>query len=366
MNEIKPINILIKGLLLFIIFNLVIAAWQPQVGGFSLYNVIYPGRERLPFGENPKQSYNLSIFDLDAMFASHVIAGTPKADDEFRVILVGDSSMWGTLLKPEETLAGQLNTDNLNVCGKNVRAYNLGYPTISLTKDVMLLSYGMQYDPDLIIWMTTLDAFPLAKQTSTPLVANNEEKVRELGTNYGLRVEADDPNFEVKSFWGKTFVGDRRAWADLFRLQIYGVMWSATGIDQVYPSDYEKAQTDFEADVSYHDLTAPLTEDQLAVNALETGFRVAGETPMLLVNEPMLISAGTNSDIRYNFFYPRWAYDKYREIMFALSERNSWTYVDLWNVIPADEFTNSAIHRTPAGETLLAETLAPYILENCK
>ena len=116
MNEIKPINILIKGLLLFIIFNLVIAAWQPQVGGFSLYNVIYPGRERLPFGENPKQSYNLSIFDLDAMFASHVIAGTPKADDEFRVILVGDSSMWVTLLKPEETLAGQLNTDNLNVC----------------------------------------------------------------------------------------------------------------------------------------------------------------------------------------------------------------------------------------------------------
>jgi hypothetical protein len=151
------------------------------------------GGSDLPFGENPKQSYNLSLFDLDAMFASHVIAGTPKADDEFRVIIVGDSSVWGTLLKPEETLAGQLNADNLNACGKNVRAYNLGYPTISLTKDVMLLSYGMQYDPDLVIWMTTLDAFPLEKQTSTPLVANNVEKVRELATNYQLRVEADDP-----------------------------------------------------------------------------------------------------------------------------------------------------------------------------
>ena len=140
MNEIKPINVLLKGILLFILFNLVIAAWQPQVGQFSLYNNIFPGRERLPFGENPKQSYNLSLFDLDAMFASHVIAGTPKADNEFRVIIVGDSSVWGTLLKPEETLAGQLNVDNLNACGKNVRVYNLGYPTISLTKDVMLLS----------------------------------------------------------------------------------------------------------------------------------------------------------------------------------------------------------------------------------
>ncbi|MBI3167612.1 MAG: hypothetical protein HYZ22_03985, partial [Chloroflexi bacterium] len=121
-HEIKPLTVLIKGLFLFLLFNLVIAAWQPEVGQFSLYNVLYPGRERLPFGENPKQSYNLSLFDLDAMFASHVIAGTPKADDEFRVIIVGDSSVWGTLLEPEETLAGQLNADNLNACGKTVRA----------------------------------------------------------------------------------------------------------------------------------------------------------------------------------------------------------------------------------------------------
>lgn len=368
MNQpVKPLNVLIKGLLLFLIFNLVIAAWQPQVGQFSLYNVIYPGRERLPFGENPRQSYNLSLFDLDAMFASHVIHGTPKADDEFRVIILGDSSVWGTLLKPEETLAGQLNQDNLNACGKNVRAYNLGYPTISLTKDVMLLSYGMQYDPDLVIWMTTLEAFPLERQTSTPLAAHNEEKIRELAANYGLRLEADDPNFVKKSFWEKTFVGDRRSWADLIRLQIYGVVWAATGIDQFYPADYERAQTDFEADESFHDFTPPaLKQESLALNALEAGFNVAGETPLLFVNEPILISSGTNSDIRYNFFYPRWAYDDYREMMFEVSERNDWTYVDLWDIVPASEFTNSAIHLTPAGENVLAEVLAPYILENCE
>ena len=143
-------------------------------------------------------------------------------------------------------------------------------------------------------------------------------------------------------------------------------MWSATGIDQVYPSNYEKAQTDFEADESYHDLAAPLNEDVLAINVLETGFRVVGETPMLLVNEPMLISSGANSDIRYNFFYPRWAYDDYREIMTSLSQSNDWTYVDLWDIVPANEFTNSAIHLTPAGENLLAENLKPYIREYCQ
>ncbi len=365
-QEIKPLNVLIKGLLLFIIINLVFAAWQPRLGQFSLYNAVFPGRERLPFGENSKQSYNLSLFDLDAMFASHVIAGKEKADDEYRVIVIGDSSVWGTLLKPEETITGQLNAGNLSACGKNVRVYNLGYPTISLTKDVMLLSYGMKYDPDLIIWMTTLEAFPIEKQTASPLAANNEETLNRLASSYQLKIETSNPTVQ-KSFWKNTIIGKQRALADLIRLQIYGVMWASTGIDQIYPTDYEHAQMDFKADDSFHDFKpSTLEENQLALNALETGFRVAGDTPMILVNEPMLISAGTNSDIRYNFFYPRWAYDGYREMMNTLTQKNNWPYVDLWNVIPANEFTNSAIHLTPAGEKLLTENLAPYLDTLCK
>lgn len=365
-QEIKPLNILTKGLILFIIFNLVFAVWQPKLGQFSLYNAVFPGRERLPFGENPKQSYNLSLFDLDAMFASHVISGDAKADNEYRVIVIGDSSVWGTLLKPEETIAGQLNAANLSTCGKNVHAYNLGYPTISLTKDVMLLSYGMKYEPDLVIWMTTLEAFPVEKQTASPLAANNEETLRSLANNYQLKIEAGNSVVQ-KSFWENTIIGNRRALADLIRLQIYGVMWASTGVDQIYPTDYEHAQTDFEADDSFHDFKpSTLDENQLALNALKTGFRVAGDTPMILVNEPMLISAGTNSDIRYNFFYPRWAYDDYREMMNTLTQQNNWPYADMWNVIPAKEFTNSAIHLTPTGEKMLAENLAPYIDTMCK
>ena len=73
------------------------------------------------------------------MFASHVLNGTEKTPDEYRVLLIGDSSVWGTLLTPEQTLAGQLNASPITACGKTVRAYNLGYPTISLTKDLMIL-----------------------------------------------------------------------------------------------------------------------------------------------------------------------------------------------------------------------------------
>ncbi len=42
---------------------------------------------------------------------------------------------------------------------------------------------------------------------------------------------------------------------------------------------------------------------------------MAGSIPVVIINEPMFISQGKNSDIRYNFYYPRWAYDDYREMM---------------------------------------------------
>ena len=363
----KTLNIILKGFLLFIIFNLLFALVQPGIGRFSAYNVIFPGRERLPFGENSAQAYNLSLFDLDAMFASHEINGAEKQADEFRVILIGDSSVWGTLLKPEETLAGQLNSAKISACGKNVRAYNLGYPTISLTKDVLLLSRALEYQPDLIIWMTTLEAFPLEKQIASPLVANNEESLLRLAGRSGLKVDPNDPAFSGDSFLGSTIIGRQRALADVFRLQIYGVLWAATGIDQTYPVDYPKAQTDFEADQKFHEFEPPvLNSSLLALDVLETGVSMAGDTPIVIVNEPMLISEGKNSDIRYNFFYPRWAYDQYRSMLVSLSGENHWAYVDLWDAVSANEFTNSAIHLTPQGETQLAEKLAPVILTRCK
>ena len=136
-------NVLIKALILFIGFNLIYVLVSPSaLGTISLYNFILPGRQRLPFGEDSAQSYNLSLFNLDAMFASHVIAGSLDKENEYRVIVVGDSSTWGILLHPEETLAGQLDAEHLILCGRAVHFYNLGYPTISLTKDLMMLDFA--------------------------------------------------------------------------------------------------------------------------------------------------------------------------------------------------------------------------------
>ncbi len=360
-------RVLVKTALLFAALNLAFVLLDPlpTLGKLSLYNRVLPGRARLPYGENPDAAYNLSLFQLDAMFAAHEVARAP-ARDEFRVLLIGDSATWGILLRPEETLAGQINAAGLVAAdGRRVRAYNLGYPTMSLTKDLLLLDYALpRYEPDLVVWLFTLESFDAQTQLDSPLVQHNPAPVRALIARYGLAQDPADPRFVDLSTWDKTLIGQRRALADLLRLQLYGVPWAVTGIDQEYPADYTPRAVDLPADAAWHglrqDLFAPA---DLAFDALRAGVARAGDVPLLLVNEPMLISAGANSDIRYNFFYPRWAYDAYQRLLHAQRDEHGWTLLDLDAAIPdAECYTDSAVHLTPACTADLAEAVGAAIV----
>ncbi|MEN4012970.1 MAG: hypothetical protein AB1453_00255 [Chloroflexota bacterium] len=355
-------NVLIKALMLFLALNLALAAAYPLewLGSLSLYNRLFTGRERFPFGENPRETYSFSLFNLEAMLYSLRLHGQPKGADEFRVLVLGDSSIWGTLLQPEETLAGQLNRLNLTHCdGRRVRAYNLGYPTLSLVKDVMILDAAMRYQPDWIVWGVTLQSFPLDRQVVSPIVANNPARVGALAQKYGLGIAAGLP---LPDFWQRTLLGQRRALADWLRLQLYGFLWSATGIDQAYPTDYQPAVRDLENDPAFNGWQGPdFPPDSLAWEALDAGIQAAGATPLLLVNEPVMISSGLNSHVRYNYYYPRWAYDSYRQRLAHLSGANGWAYLDLWDMAGEDEFTNSAIHLKPAAVKRMAQAVAAQL-----
>lgn len=364
LNPRGAIRLLAKALALFVTINALFAALNPvpALGRLSLYNAVFPGRERLPYGDVPAKAYNLSLFDLNAMFASHVLAGRPKPADEFRVLLIGDSSTWGWFLDNEQTLAGQINALDLKAPdGRAVRAYNVGYPIMSLTKDLLMLNRVMRYQPDLIMWLVTLESFPADKQLTHPIVLNNAAEVRELNARYGLRSDPNNPGFVDPNVLERTFVGQRRGLADWLRLQLYGALWGATGVDQYVPEAWEPAQRDLEADATFHTLQPPvLREDDLAFDVLDAGQRMAREAgvPMVIVNEPILISPGANSDVRYNFFYPRWAYDQYRDMLRTRAEAGGWTLIDAWDAVPQEEFTNSAVHLTPQGSRVLADFLA--------
>jgi hypothetical protein len=358
-------RVILKTAALFVALNLLCVLLDPlpTLGKLSAYNRLFAGRPRLPYGENPAVAYNLSLFQLDAMFAAHQVARSPRPD-EFRVLLIGDSSVWGILLRPEETLAGQLNAAGLvTAAGRRVRVYNLGYPTMSLTKDLLLLDYAQRYRPDLIVWLFTLESFDQRAQLDPALLQHNAGPVRRLIRTYGLAQRTDDPRFVALSWWDKTLFGRRRALADLLRLQLYGVPWAVTGIDQEYRTDYTPRAVDLPADRTWHGLSEDLfAPADLAFDVLRAGVTLAGRTPVLLVNEPMLISGGANSDIRYNAFYPRWAYDAYRLWLHQESKRQGWALLDLWDALPdAACYTDSAVHLTPACSARLAALLGPQI-----
>jgi hypothetical protein len=360
-------RVVAKAALLFILINLIFVYLYPLpfLGRISAYNSIFPGRTRLPYGDNPQKSYNLNLYNLEAMFASHEIHRSQKAENEFRVVLIGDSATWGFLLPPDETSAAWLNRGNhILPDGRQLKVYNLGYPVMSLTKDLLILSRAMAYDPDLIVWAITLESFPYDKQLFPPLLLNNAGVVRDLIQQNNLHLDMQDPSFIELDIWARTLVGARRPLADLIRLQLYGVMWAATGVDQDIPDTYSPASQDLSEELAFHDLQPPhLKSSEIALDILQAGFEIAGDTPILLVNEPMLISQGKNSDLRYNFFYPRWAYDDYRQILENLAIEQNWHFLDLWNAISADEFTNSAVHLSKLGSQQYADRLLQAILE---
>ncbi len=360
-------RVLLKALLLFALVNAAFAAARPleALGRLSLYNAVFPGRARLPYGEVPSADYNLTLNNLPAMFAAHALA-RPKAADEYRVVLIGDSGTWGWLLANADTLAGQLNALDLRADdGRRVVVYNLGYPVMSLTKDLLLLDSALAHDADLVLWPVTLQSFARGRQLDHPLLQQNAGRVRALIDRYDLALDPADPRLVTRGPLQETLVARRRDLADLLRLQALGLAWAATGIDQDIPADIPARRHDLDADESWLDVAAPrpLTENDLAFDVLRAGIARAGTAgvPLLLLNEPIYISDGANSDIRYNTFYPRWAYDDYRAQLAAVAGGAGWHYLDLWDAIPPAEFTDTPVHLTPAGTRLLAETLAPVL-----
>lgn len=361
-------RVVLKAAVLFLLLNAVFAAIRPldALGRLSLYNLAYPGRLRLPYGEIPAEDYNLTLNNLPAMFAAHAFARPPAAD-EFRVLLIGDSASWGWFLANDDTLAGQLNALNLRAAdGRRVVVHNLGYPVMSLTKDLLLLDEALaQTEADLILWPVTLQSFARGRQLEHPLLHENAGRVRDLIGRYDLSLDPADSRFVDRGFTQETLVGHRRDLADLLRLQAWGMAWAATGRDQAIPAEIPARTDDLKADESWLDVAEerPLTEDDLAFEVLRAGLARAADVPVILINEPMFIAGGVNAngvngDIRYNTFYPRWAYDQYRQMLAGAAAAEGWRYLDLWDAIPPEEFTDTPVHLTPEGSRQFAALLA--------
>lgn len=363
-------NVFIKTLLLFIILNTlyIVLAPLPFLSRLTFYNLVIPGRERLPFSENPEEAYNLSLHRIEGMFASHVINEEP-ADDEFRVVFIGDSSVWGWLLEPDETLTACLNAgDYQSQDGRRLVAYNLGYPVLSAMKDALILDYALEhYDPDAVVWMVSLQSFFEHEQMRHPITDNNPERTRDIIQRFSLNLDtsnlADDESLLDRSIYGQ-----RRELADLLRYQVYGVAWWLTGIDHTNPLFYrirsDEALGAFAVEGN-SDLSAdPEIEPLLAIDVIEAVFAMTAQqqVPILMVNEPILrLDESVNAN-RYNYYYPRKLYDRYREFLQNYSDQQGWNYINYWDAVPNEAFTDTPLHFTPDATCNFAALLAPDVI----
>jgi hypothetical protein len=361
--KIRPAYVVIKTICFFVVINILYGLVTPPITKMSVYNTVIPGLERMPFDDSTNY-YTVMVDDVDAMFAAHKISAKKKPD-EIRVALIGDSSIWGENLSLEDTLAGQWNRLHQQCDGKTVKVYNLGYPHPSIIKDLMFIEKAKEEQPDAIVWFISLNTVTDNQNRVHPFLMDNSERALEIMDRYHIpfaprKVLAGNKS----SFYQRTLVGQRSFLARWIKLQALGLVWLATGKDLfTAPASFQAPSADVQNDPTYRDLEPGSDlKASLLLEAFPAGKNIAGGIPIVLVNEPVFVATGAHSDIRYNDLYPRWAYDQYRENLAAQAQTISMSYLDMWNVIPPQYFTDTPLHLNAEGEQLLMEKVNPALL----
>lgn len=350
-----------KILVLFITMEYALVALPLPLGGLNLFHLLHEERERLPISTLPPADEALDVGNLEAMLASHVVS-RPKAPNEFRVLVLGDSAAWGLQLTPDETVTGQLNQSKLRCGNKDVRVYNLSYPRSSATKDLMILDKARATQPDMIVWFITWYTLMPKTRADHWLISQNPGEYYALARRFDFLPK----DYRPPGLWDRVFDANRRLFR-VARYELYAAIQVATGQDQM-PGPPEVLPANLSPDPSFEGLKPPtLREAQVSLDQVEDFHTLAGNVPVLLVNEPILVVVGDpNSSVRYNNYYPRWVYDQYREYVQEAASRRSWNYLDLWNAFPSPYFTDTPLHLTPDGQHLLATMLAPAIEARCQ
>jgi hypothetical protein len=333
---------------------------KPNPSVISIYSALELKRGRFPISTSSPVDNALDVGDLDAMFSSHIVSN-PKTPDEFRLLVLGDSAQWGIGLTPQQTIPGQLDLLNITCTNYKVRVYNLSFPRSSATKDLMILDKALQFKPDMIMWFVTLYTLMPKTRMDHTLISQNAAEFYNLAHRFDFLPSGYQPPNLLEQIHDQN-----RALFRITRYQVGALLQLSTGLDQI-PGPPEILPNELTRETTFEGLKPPiLRQSQVSLDQVEDFYILAGHIPVLLVNEPMqILREEVNSDIRYNSYYPRWVYDQYRRFLSEAAVQNSWNYLDLWDSLPAADFTDTPLHLNPEAQHSLAEMLAPSIKKEC-
>jgi hypothetical protein len=318
------------------------------------------GRARLVY---PSDFQNGQL-PVEALVGAHALAYSPKAADEFRVVVLGESGIAGWGLSDYDTFTAQLTVRNIKIGDKRVVAYNLAYPSPNVARDVLILDEAMKYQPDLVIWFLTpaaLDDAPSAIGTNSVLFDLNRARLQRLTDTFGLQ-EWFNAHIDPEPAWRRWIaIHDQDTLPVWLNTLLYpftapdlGLSNRRLGMEPIPAvARYTLGRAGFD----------PMPNQTWQFLDMGRSLAKRNGARLLLVNEPMLIGRGANSDRNYNLEYERAFYDTYHQKLTEYVTEKGFLFADLWNVMPAGTFTDTPLHAIAAGYMVLVDKIEPELLK---
>lgn len=364
------VRVLLKALAILLVLNAVLLATGVRpiraLVTLNTWDLLGRGRARLAY---PSDFQNGQL-PLEALLAAHEISRGPKPPDEYRVVLIGESGIAGWGVEDEDTLAAQLTALGVEVGGRRVVAYNLAYPQPGAPRDALILDAALAHDPDLIVWFMTpaaLNDSPDIAGANRVFFNLNRERLERLAAAYpdllGGWYEAHAPALLDEPGPLERYIAIQDQ--DLLPVWLNSLFYPFETPDlarserrigsEPVPEEarYTLASPGFE----------PMPNDTWGFLLAGCQRARAAGADLLLVNEPMLVGGGPHADKNYNVNYGRDLYDRYREALRAYAAEHGIWYSDLWNIIPAERFTDTPLHMDAEGFAMLADALRGVVTE---
>jgi hypothetical protein len=360
-------RVLIKAIVLLILCDaLLIASNIPaRIDHWLLYRSLTPPTVRLGLAH---QIGDPAWWRLDPLLDAHEIA-QPKAPDEYRVIFLGDSATFCLYCRSNEAIPQVFSDLGMTVDGKRVRGYNLAYPGSDWLKDILILKHALKYQPDAIVWLVTAKGSgdqPLPQEPDAHLITRlNADELPALAQQYNLdtwetRRYADADAWYQRSIWAHG--GRLRDWLVLVARTLRNALVQPSQDltqDYLYPGPSVTSQPIRAIAEINSTLPGYGTMPNRQWELLRAGQQMAREAnvPLLIVNEPMYVGSGPNSEVNYNSFYERALYDRFRTALTGFTQQYALPYLDLWNVLPPEDFANTSLHYNLDGNRAVAQAV---------
>jgi hypothetical protein len=359
------IRVFAKALILLLILNVLCLSAQIDpirtLTTLNTWAIVGHGRARLIY---PSDLPNGQLA-IEALLATHQLAHTPKSPDEYRVIVLGESGIAGWGLTDQETFTAQLTARKVRLNGKHLIAYNLAYPSPDAPRDMLILDAALRYQPDLVIWFvtaSTLDNSPHKAGTNNVFYDLNRARLQRLTTAYDLEAWFTARLAEVPAWQSWIAIHNQDTIPVWLNSLLYPFVTPDFGLTtrRVGREPIPAKARHTVGDAGF----TPIPNDTWRF--LRVGQDLAANTGarLLVVNEAMLIGSGKNSETNYNEQYNRAFYDNYRQTLGIYAAQNHLWYADLWNVIPAEKFTDTPFHADLSGYALLVDHIVHVLAED--